>query len=860
VREEGTSQMRQLLERTAAIAELSLALADAEAGRGGIVLISGEAGVGKTTLLKEFRGALPQRARVLQGRCDDLLTARALGPLRDAAAATGGPLAAALAGGVEVFDAAIAELSGPALTVLLVEDVHWADDATLDVLGYLARRVGALRALVVVTVRDGGAPDGHPLHRWLGALGPARRVSLEPLSVAAVGELAARTDWDPIALHTLTAGNPFFVTEVLAGASGAVPTTVADAVTARVARLSERCQQALAQLSVIPGMVPFELAEALPAVGLAVLGEAEERGILRVCQDGVTFRHELARRAIEQGLPVLRRRLLHREVITLLRQQSRPDLARLVHHASRAGEADLVAHYATLAGRESAAAGSHSQAVAHFGAAARYADRLEPSQRAALLDDYAWELHIAHRFTEAVQAGERAVALFRELGDHTALGLARIRLSRLYYLAGNTDAAESSARHAIEALAPAGSESTIAYAMACHGAILALAGDPLASPTLTRAHELATRCERIDLVELCLNYQSIAEPGLDQDERLSLMCKSLRLAMAQGHHELTARGFTNMAELCYLYQRFDVLEKIVEAGLEFTQERGFWSHAYSIEVYRRLLQLRRGDWAGAEAGLAALLDSPNDPGMLRIFAEPNYGRLLARRGCADAGEVLVGAWEYAQRQRSLTALAHAGPAVMEWAWLADQPSLAAAVLAQWRSLGDRPGIEPATAEVLRYAARAGLSVEAFPGCPQPWAAGLAGDWQAAAAGFAHDPYERALELASSGLVEPTLEALRMLDDLGATTPANLVRQALKRLGVRTIPRGPQASTKAHPAGLTSRQVDVLGLVVEGLTNAEIAKRLVLSVRTVDHHVSSILGKLGVSSRREARELATSLSA
>jgi ATP/maltotriose-dependent transcriptional regulator MalT len=838
-----------LLERASALAVLRAAVVDAAAGRGGVVLLSGEAGIGKTTVLRAFCADLPPGVRVLRGACDDLLTARTLGPLRDAATGTDGPLAAVLADGGDgvfdaVFDAVTAELSGPAPTVLLVEDVHWADDATLDVLGYVARRAAALPAVVVVTVRDGGAPAGHPLQRWLGTLagGPVRRVVLHPLSAAAVGVLAAGTGWDAAALHALTGGNPFFVAEALAAAPGEVPDTVADAVLTRVRRLTDRCQAALAQLSVVPGTVDFGLLDELAGVPLDALGEAEERGILQLRADGVAFRHELARQAIELSLPALRRRLLHQAVIAALRARPRPDLARLVHHAVRAGDVDTVLEFAARAGRESAAAGSHRQALFHFAAAVRHAERFSPAECAALLDDYAWELHNANRFSEALDYGEQAVARYAGLDDPVALGEAGVRLSRYCYLAGDTARAELVARVAVGVLEPAGSVPATAYAMTYHGAILALGGDARAGATLARARELATGCGRTDLVELCLNYQSLALPDLTADGRIALLRESLDLAMTHGHHEHVARGYTNLGELLYRHGRLAELERCLADGLAFTRDRGFWSHAYNLELHRCLLELRAGELAGAEASLAALAERDEDPGMLRLYVEPQYARVLARRGAPEAVELLERAWQRARGQRSLPALGYAGTALMEWAWLADRPEVAAAVLDEWGPHADRPGAEPITAELYRYAARAGLSVA-------PSTMDETGD-----------PYERALALADSGEVGAILRALRELDDLGATAAAAVVRRRLRRLGARTIPRGPVAATRSHPAGLTARQADVLDLLAAGLTNAEIAERLVLSVRTVDHHVSSILGKLGVSSRREAGEVARTLAA
>jgi DNA-binding CsgD family transcriptional regulator/tetratricopeptide (TPR) repeat protein len=500
-----------------------------------------------------------------------------------------------------------------------------------------------------------------------------------------------------------------------------------------------------------------------------------------------------------------------------------------------------------------AVAGTDREALAHFSVAVEHQDRLDSAEQARLADDHAWELYNAHRFAEAVQAGERAVLLYRRVGDTAALGHATVRLSRHYYMAGATARAETAARQAVQVLEPTGSTAALAYATTYHGAVLAMVGSPAeAAATLRRADELARRADRRDLVGLGMNYQSIALPGLDGAGRIALLTDSLDLSLRHGHHEHAARGYTNLGELLYRYGRYDALERCLAEGLAFTRDRGFWSHAYNLRVHENLLAMRRGDWTRAEAGLSELTFE-RDVGMLQVYAEPNHARMLARRADPSAQELLVAAWRHGRTQRSLVGLGYPGTALVEWAWLNDRPDVAASVRDAWREHADRPSAAPMWAEILRYAARAGLRAEPFDDGPEPWAAGLRGDWRTAAAGWERvgDPYEQALELASSGETGPTLSALRILDDLGATAAALRVRRRLRALGVRTIPRGPAASTRAHPAGLTARQGDVLDLIGAGLTNAEIAAKLVLSVRTVDHHVSAILTKLGVASRREA---------
>ncbi len=841
----------RLLERDAPLRTLFGALEQAEGGRGSTALVSGEAGIGKTSLVREFAALAGARVRLLQAACDDLVTPRTLGPLHDAAIGTDGPLAQALASEDQVFGALLEELSQTP-TVLIVEDAHWADDATLDVLGYAARRVERLPALLVLTLRDDAIDAGHPLHRLLGMLatGPVHRLELSALSRSAVGALAEGTGRDAEAVHALTRGNPFFVAEALAAPPDEVPASVKDAVLSRVRLLSGECREALERLSVLTTTIPTDLADALGA--LEPLAEAEMAGLIELREDGLGFRHELARRAIEQSLPEIRRRLLNQRVVAALRERGRPDRGRLLHHAAEAGDVDTLLAEGPAAAREAARAGSHRQALAHFEAVVPHAVRLDARECAALLDDYGWELYNAHQFRAAVEAAHEAERLYREVGELVPLALCLVRLSRYLFMAGATDSAEEAARRAVVTLDGTADEAALAHALLYLGAILALSRPGEASELLERADALALRSRRPDLAALCLNYLAIARVEAGQPDGLQTMRNSIALAQAGGHHEATARGYTNLAELLLRLGRLDELERCVTEGLTFTRERGFWSHAYNLETHRCLLLLRRGDWDGAEAGLRRLLEDVADPGMLYAYSAPWLGRVLARRGDPTAGDLLDAAWAQAQRQHQLLGLAYAGIARAEWAWLTGDVAAARQVADVLLPLTEHPGAIPFRAELLRYLARAGVVTGAEEDAGVgAYSLGLRGDWQAAAAAWrrAGDPYEQALEL-GEGDADACAAALRTLERLAARPAAAIVRARLRELGA-TVPRGPRAATRANPAGLTARQLAVLELLREGLTNAEIAERLVLSVRTVDHHVAAILSKLGVSTRREA---------
>jgi class 3 adenylate cyclase len=241
------------LERDDATSAVAESLGDVvRTGRGGLVSVTGEAGVGKTSLLRRFCADQHEAARLLWGACDPLFTPRPLGPLVDVAEATGGELLQVVGEGGKphtVAAALIRELAARGPTVLVLEDLQWADEATLDVIALLSRKIETVPALAALTYREDELDRRHPLRIVLGAFARGRtlrRIDLAPLSRDALARLAEPSGIDVDELYRKTGGNPFFATEALAAGDAKVPATVREAVLARAAsplRRRKRCSK-----------------------------------------------------------------------------------------------------------------------------------------------------------------------------------------------------------------------------------------------------------------------------------------------------------------------------------------------------------------------------------------------------------------------------------------------------------------------------------------------------------------------------------------------------------------------------------------------------------------------------------------
>ena len=851
-----------LLERESELGELRSAARDAVQGRGRVVLLHGEAGIGKTSLVNALRADPPDGVRVLLGSCDAMSTPRPLGPLRDLATVVGPRLGDALRSGdrEEVFAALRAELSDAPGTVLIVEDVHWADEATLDALRFLARRIDDLPAVLILTYRDELERD-HPLARLLGDLGHRDRVGrIAPhrLTSTAVRALAAGSGLDADRVYATSAGNPYFVSELVASADDTgVPPTVVDAVTGRLRRLDAATQDHVEQLAVVPSAVDAGLLARLVPGSAGALRAAEEAGLLDVHPEGIRFRHELTRRAIVDALPASRRIELERRVLAELLESGVADPSTLVHHAIAAGDLDAVIAWAPRAARDAAASGAHRQSAAHFRTALAHAERYEPAELADLTEEFAIESYTIGSALDAMAAQTRTVGLRRQLGDPLRLGSSLRWLSRFDWFGGRRADAELAAREASAVLADAGDRSLLAMALSNEAQLALLAHDSVGAIELSsRAIAIARETGDRRVLSHALNNRGTALMFRADELGVAELVEAADVALAVDDVEDAARASVNLVWGLLDQYRLDLAEDHLARARELTERSEFIGFAEYQRMEQARLDLARARWDDA---LAMVERQPQAP-HARCVALTVTATVRLRRGDDGVEDALDAARRLADDLDELQRRGPVAAARAEAALLVGRTGEARAAARPAFDEADRRDARALRAELAYLLRRAGDDVEVAADDPHPFAVQARGEWRRAAELWhaAGAPYQEAAALAESPDEADLIDALAILDRIGAVPLARRVRADLRDRGVRSIPRGPSRPTRQNPEGLTDRQVDVLRLLAEGLTNAEIAERLVVSVRTVDSHVAAVLAKLGVASRGDAVRAADEL--
>ena len=851
----------ELLERKQCLAELTDWLRRATEGAGCITLLGAEAGIGKTALLQEFAKA-PLGARVLWGGCDALFAPRPLGPLYDIARQTQGELLAAINSNANrevIFAAALNELERTQ-TLLVFEDMHWADEATLDLLKYLGRRIQRAPAMLAVSYRDDEVGPRHPLRFVIGDLPRAatHRLSLLPLSEPSVAQLARRAGQPSAGLHRITGGNPFFVTEALASRADTVPVSVRDAVLARAMRLTPDARKIAELACVVPGRTESWLLQQTVPFDEAAIEGCLSIGMVRSDDGALSFRHELARRAFEDSLSQSHRQILHARVFAALSARPHISAARLAHHAAGARNAAAVLQFSPLAAMQAASVGSHREAVSLYEVALLYVQEIAPDERARLHERLSYECFLTGQHERAIEARRAALEVWRASGARMCEGDALQWLSRLsWFMERRADANRYGAEavSTLESL-PQGPELARAYGacaqldMECHELE---SGISWAQRAIALAESCAAKeilCDALGMLGTIRLIAGDASGWADLEQ-------ALRIALDHDLQEQVASTYTDLSAMAVSWRQYDKASHWFREGLAYCEKRDLDGLRRYMLMYRARKNFEQGDWPAASEDAEAVLRDPLATPITRIPALRTLGHIRIRRGDPQAEAALDEAWALGGAVQELQRIGTLAAIRAEAAWLAgDRDGVLKAVGAAYEMVCQRrdPRMK---GELASWLWRVGALEEQPTEIADPYAQEISGDWRAAASAWKRlgCPYEHACLLAWYGVETEQREALEILERLGAAPAALALRKRMRSEGVRAVPRGLRTSTRSNRLGLTRREAEILTLVSQGMRNSTIAKRLFLSTRTVDRHVSAILSKLGVQSRGEAVAMA-----
>ena len=849
-----------LVERGEALAALDAALLDVGEGQGRIVLVAGEAGIGKTSVLRAFAAAHP-KTPLWWGACDALQTPHPLAPLHDIARDADVRFGALIEGGsrAALFDAVLDELRRAAAPVLVViEDAHWADDATLDLVRFVGRRIERTKALLGLSFRDDEVNAAHPLRRVIGEL-PSNaviRLPLQRLSPAAVTALALQAGRTPVGLHAATQGNPFFVTELLRQPAEQLPPNVQALVLARFARLPSPAQAVVRLVSIVPARIERWLVDALLAPALADIEAAIDCGLLLADATTLAFRHELARVAVESSLPAAIAQSLHAQALKALANApagAAPSPARLVHHAALAHDGAAVRRFAPVAAQQAQQRGAHRAAAAQWRLALVHNDMPPSPELAQWLEAYATECQLTDQLDEAIDARQRLGELYSAQSQPRLEADNASRSALAFVLAlrnAEADAASARAIEMLDALPPC-IERARAYRVQAQ--LRMLNRDCEQSTAWSRrAIGLAGAHGDRELLASAYGTLGAALLFIDWDAGVAELERALDIALADGLHWIAANSYVNLGSGAGELFHLAAADKWLRRAIGFASEHEIDFYLNYARGWLALVELLHGRWdeAAELAAYAAARAGPTTTS--RVMALAALGRVRARRGDPGADEALAPALALAERSGTLQRIGAVRAARAEAAFLrgdlvraADEARVALPLAIEHR----HPWF---SGELAFWLWRCG-ELDAAPAvAAEPYALQIAGCWREAADAWAAlgCPYEQARALAD-GDEAAQLEALAIYEGLGARPAAESLRARLHEAGVRGLTRGPRVSTREHPFGLTSRELQTLQLLCEGLRNAEIAARLHRSVRTIDHHLAAVFAKLGVDTRAAA---------
>ena len=851
----------ELIERDGFLSTLHTKFDSTRQSDGHCLLLSGEAGIGKTSLVRAFCSEIKNDCKILQGTCDALFTPRPLAPLYDIAWQMQSDVMERVRDKkdrTELFTNLLQELSIQKKSVVLIfEDVHWADEGTLDFIKFLARRINQLNCLFILTYRDNEIVSGHPLRNVFGQLPRDifTRLQVTALSKNAVEALAAEKGYSGESVYSISGGNPFYVTEILASYSAGVPDNIKDSILSVFNRQSEKTKEVWKFLSVQPTGFETDFLLRMDPSCVEAVELSLESGILLHENDRISFKHELYRRTIESSLSPLLRVSLNKRVLDLFLNdfEQKQQIERIIHHAKNANQYELVTHYAVIAAKRASCIGAHIESAKLYFSAIEYYQGNDKDTLHELYEGYAYECYLINKHKDAIIYMNRSLKLWEGDDNKERAADCMRSLSRLGWVDGNRRQAEGFARQAIGLLddQPDSKAKAMAYSNLSQLTMI-YSQYPEAVYWGEKAMLIAKKLGDEEILSHALNNVGTVKMRMapTQKEGLHLLQQSLDIALKNSFHEHAARAYSNLGCNGILLKDYNFAKNILKTGLQYCEEKDMDSWMNHLSGYMARLKLETGQWAEAYHIADNLINNTNQGTIFKIGAMAIVATIKMRRGDADVLQLLTEAKAKAFGTMELQRIIPVLAALLEYEWITGK------ILTDYITVDfaitslEQAGDADMDNEFAYWLLKTRKKYAPFHASHNSY--NDASRWEALGC-----PYEQALAL-FEGNEEDKKKAICMIQELGATAVYEKLKMEMRASGIKSIPRGMRETTKSNAARLTGREVDVLKLLKEGMQNKEIADRLFISAKTVDHHITSILFKLDVNSRVKAVHEAISL--
>lgn len=846
-----------LIEREAHLQALRDAISESSAS-GCIVLVSGEAGFGKTSLLDTVLGGLDHRFRVLTAACEPIGIPVAFAPLYDLLDDLPEDLRRDLRSGAgrPAVNAGLLDLIKSDRVVLVFEDMHWGDEATMGLIRYLGRRIGATNSVLVVTYRSEEVDLTHPLRLVIADLGrSAQRIELPPLTPAGVAQLADGIDIDPFEVHAATLGNPFFVEELLRHPGAALPPTIGNAVLASASQLPDPGVELLQLVALSLDGLTLDFLISQTSEAGRYLDLAVQRRLLVAERGHVTCRHDIIRESLIHALTPARARRLHRTLLAHLEADpgDSPDLSKLAFHSIGAGHDEKAARYSLQAARSSAHVGAHRQAAFHYSNALDFRSMI-----AEEILDASLEAATEHCLINDFQSASSLAMLRLEWTD-SLVDEAKARAWLSYFQSRENDlvACRREARLATEVLRTEPPSKELALALSVTAWVEMVEGDCVGAISHgDEAGALAGAVGAVSIEVQAATTAGTAREMMGDSAGFAQLERAVALGVAGQAGESGARALNNLGIVSLrrgrLDQARDCFDRMIEYAL--THELDAWYIAGIAS--RAWINVAAGKWTDADRDLEAVLGQRTCV-QTEVESMVAAAMLRARRGDPGSVDLMDRALQRTEgtTDRELRIMACA--LAMEGAWIGLVPlAEAAGRYGELVRSGALDHDHAGRAMLGFWALRLDLD-PADRSMVGPAGKESSGDVTGAVRSWEESGYRLHAAITRAMLPDADLNSVfAELNRMGADGTMKGLRRELQRRGITHIPRGESPSTRENPAGLTRRQAEVLALMTAGCSNVAIADALFITPKTASHHVSAVLSKLNVASRLQAVAVAT----